>query len=293
MRRRRDRVKIVFSRKGFDAQYGGMPSPIMPDGRLVPLPIPSTHDSWTLADAALQVVEPDKLIRELSKGRHSIVTTVHLDPFLTRESTGAPNGWRPILGQTGAAQGHLANQGVTSGDIFLFFGWFRRVELHGGKWRYVPGAPDLHLIFGWLEIGSVLALGKDRARCLEEFPWIADHPHVSNPAHYASPLNCLYIASDASRMAPSEAYGAGRFSYLDERLVLTAQGYSRTYWRLPAWFEPGPNRPPMSYHPLGERWQRDAEGVILRTASKGQEFVLDGAYYPDAPCWAKSLIEGG
>src|SRR6266566_7129400 len=33
-------MKLVFSRKGFDSGWGGKPSPILPDGRLVSLPIP-------------------------------------------------------------------------------------------------------------------------------------------------------------------------------------------------------------------------------------------------------------
>lgn len=36
--------RLVLSRKGFDSGYGGMPSPILPDGRLQPLPIPVDHD---------------------------------------------------------------------------------------------------------------------------------------------------------------------------------------------------------------------------------------------------------
>ncbi|CAI8922445.1 hypothetical protein EMIT0158MI4_310005 [Burkholderia ambifaria] len=42
-------------------------------------------------------------------------------------------GWRPALGQTGAAQGHLSNNGVGAGDVFLFFGWFRQVEKSRGS----------------------------------------------------------------------------------------------------------------------------------------------------------------
>jgi Nucleotide modification associated domain 3 len=33
-------VKIIFSRKGFDSGWGGWPSPILPDLRMVSLPIP-------------------------------------------------------------------------------------------------------------------------------------------------------------------------------------------------------------------------------------------------------------
>ena len=34
-------MKVILSRKGFDSQYGGYPSPVLPDGRMISLPIPS------------------------------------------------------------------------------------------------------------------------------------------------------------------------------------------------------------------------------------------------------------
>ena len=39
-----------------------------------------------------------------------------------------------IVGAAGAQQGHLRNQGVGKGDLFLFFGMFRRVEQVDGQW---------------------------------------------------------------------------------------------------------------------------------------------------------------
>ena len=37
-------MKVILSRKGFDSSYGGYPSPILPDGRMVSLPIPLDDD---------------------------------------------------------------------------------------------------------------------------------------------------------------------------------------------------------------------------------------------------------
>jgi len=34
-------MKVILSRKGFDAEYGGFASPILPDGRLISLPVPA------------------------------------------------------------------------------------------------------------------------------------------------------------------------------------------------------------------------------------------------------------
>ncbi|MBO4456467.1 MAG: hypothetical protein J5802_01965 [Butyrivibrio sp.] len=41
-------MKIILSRKGFDSTNGGCASPIMPDGTLLSMPIPSdeSNDVW-------------------------------------------------------------------------------------------------------------------------------------------------------------------------------------------------------------------------------------------------------
>lgn len=75
-------MKLILSRKGFDASYGGMASPILPDGRLVPLPIPSNHDRATFADLAYEGVDMASLLHDLSGGRHRLDSTIHLDPDL-------------------------------------------------------------------------------------------------------------------------------------------------------------------------------------------------------------------
>ena len=46
-------------------------------------------------------------------------------------------GWQPLFGQDSAAETHLRNQGVGTGDIFLFFGLFRRVEQSAHGWACV------------------------------------------------------------------------------------------------------------------------------------------------------------
>ena len=41
-------MKVILSRKGFDSSFGGYPSPILPDGTLISLPIPSMKYSSSL-----------------------------------------------------------------------------------------------------------------------------------------------------------------------------------------------------------------------------------------------------
>lgn len=284
-------MKVVFSRKGFDSQYGGMPSPILPDGRLVPLPIPSTHDSATLANLDFADSLLDQILYELSAGRHRLGTRVHFDPDLGGKHTANQAGWRPALGQTGSAQSHLNRHCIGTGDIFLFFGWFRLIECFGGKWRFAPNAPDLHVLFGWLEVDEVLQIVTQRDDALRRHPWIATHPHVVAPAWYTDARNTLYVARRRSAYARAAIAGGGRFPLMRPELQLTRPGRSRSVWSLPRWFAPE-GRQPMSYHPNPNRWEVRDDGVTLRSAAKGQEFVVDGTAYPELETWVENLIRG-
>lgn len=280
--------RIVLSRKGFDSSYGGLPSPILPDGRLLPLPIPARHDRFTMADLDVGNVDIEGLLHDLSGGRHTLATTIHLDPDLNRRADLRLPGWRPSLGQTGSAQAHLASQGVGIGDVFLFFGWFRQVEQYRQRWRYARGAPHLHVLFGWLEVGDILGVVSDRQGSLARYPWIADHPHVSNPQHYENHRNTLYVAPACSRFE-GKAFGGGMFSRFGSELQLTTAGRSRTHWTLPEWFFPG-RRTPLSYHGDLNRWALGVHGCTLRSVAKGQEFVLCASEYPEAEDWIESLL---
>ena len=157
-------MKLVLSRKGFDARHGGIPSPILPDGTLLPLPIPHPAEPTSLGQIPLPLGSPalEELLPDLSGGRLDPELSVHADPQLVPPADARP-GWRPCLGQAGAAAGHLRREGVGVGDLFLFFGWFRDVERRHGRWVYRSASPDLHLMFGWLEVGEVLPLGREPA----------------------------------------------------------------------------------------------------------------------------------
>ena len=60
-------------------------------------------------------------------------------------------------------------------------------------------------------------------------------------------------------------------------------------WQLPAGFLPGAGRPPLSYHHNPDRWPDGPEGWCrLRSAARGQEFVLDLDAYPAVVDWLAS-----
>ena len=125
--------KLILSRKGFDSGSGGCPSPISPDGTMFSLPIPS-GDSEQFDDLQHGDIDIASVVAGITNGRLNGRDRIHLDPDLNfgtyrhRKNRAAWQQWRGTLGQTGIAQGHLDKQSVGAGDVFLFFGLYRRVE---------------------------------------------------------------------------------------------------------------------------------------------------------------------
>lgn len=285
-------MKIVLSRKGFDSACGGAPSPLLPDGTMLSLPIPAAgaqHPFRTIGKAGRRL---GTLVEDLTRGRISQNTLAHLDPDLDRNSLPRLPGWRPAFGQTGAAATHLARCAIGPGDLFLFFGWFRPVVRTGGVWHLARGAPDQHVIFGWLQIGEVIPVDAvGREALLREKPWLHDHPHL----HFGpDPRNTLYLAGERLTLpgiGRTELSAGGEIDRFHPRLVLTCPGArGRSTWRLPDWFAPDPRRPTLTYHRDPSRWTRQGETVQLEAVAQGQEFVLDCRDRPEASAWVMALL---
>ena len=281
-------MKIILSRKGFDSSCGGAASPIFPDGSLFSLPIPSPDSPMTYDELRIGSRSVGPLVETLTNGRVRGGDGAHLDPDLRQSTYGREPRWRPLFGQDGTAQAHLENEGVGVGDLFLFFGWFRRVEGTVAGTRFVPGAPDLHVLFGWLQVARVIRVGQPEP----EVPaWAAYHPHFHRDSEVR---NTVYVARDELRLTGMSAgpAGAGVFNRYRDALRLTAPGHTRTGWRLPGWFFPGDGRPPLTYHGNRDRWSLAADHAMLRSVPRGQEFVLDVDHYPEAVEWAYGLVSG-
>lgn len=282
-------MKLIFSRKGMDSSFGAVPSPILPDGRLCWLPIPESTPfkpnlpTYHHLQSSGHVV--GDLVESLSRGKLSGQTTIHLDPDLDASLRQRTAGWRPTFGQTGAAERHLLNNGVGPGDIFVFFGWFRQATMEGSRWKYLPGSPDMHVIYGWLQIGQRVPVD-----IFASWPeWLVDHPHVIGSPY--GDLDSIYMANDSSLVESLgvDVRSAGVFDRINESLILTRPGMSRSNWRLPPDFFPG-TRDPLSYHSDPARWTMDGNEAGLRLASRGQEFVLDLEQYPGVQQWLASSV---
>ena len=284
-------VKIILSRKGFDSENGGVASPIFPDGRLHSLPIPAGGSPARFSQLSPGGVMLGPLVEQLTKGKVPASTRTHLDPDLNHSSRPRPDGWQPAFGQTGAAQGHLSNEGVGDGDIFLFFGWFRRVVQAGDSWQFSRGAPNLHVLFGWLQVGQILPVGAATDEYRARHPGLRDHPHMYGRREAS---NTIYVASTdlaIPGLPVLPGKGAGVFQSVTDELVLTAPGQtSRRLWQLPSWMRPSEGRKPLTYHGNPDKWSTEGEHVRLVSAAKGQEFVLDCQHYAQASTWVHGLL---
>lgn len=276
-------VRLILSRKGFDSGAGGCPSPVFPDGSLLSLPIPDPRSPVRYRDLTWRDRNLGEMVETLTRGRVRRDHRAHLDPDLRRGALRRPRGWRPCLGQVGAAQGHLVRRGVTAGDLFLFFGLFRRVD----ECLAFVG-PRFHAIWGWMQVGEVVgvdAVVRGGAR----WRWAADHSHL----HFGvAPSNTLYVAAPRLRLQGlvRRTPGAGTFGRLGDALVLTARdGAGVTDWALPLGFLPR-GREPLSYHGRAQRWSRRGGMARLRAVAKGQEFVIDLDEYPELEEWATGVV---
>lgn len=266
-------MRLILSRKGFDSSFGGCASPILPDGQILSLPIP--HADGRVAYSALspRALDVGQLVSDLSRQRVRPDAPAHVDPDLEPSTRSRQPGWLPAFGQDGSAQRHLDRQGVGLDDVFLFFGWFREVELVNGRYRYCTSAPNLHVLFGWLQVGRVLRVGPDPVP-----PWLQAHPHAAGAGW---PSNTVYVAKGAG--------GAGVFPRFEPRLTLTEPGRVRSVWRLPLDFLPR-SRSALSFHGSLARWTEIRGGCRLQSVAKGQEFVLKLGDYQGVQRWLQELV---
>ncbi len=292
-------MKVVLSRKGMDATYGGLPSPVLTlrNGwrHFYPLPIPfrqaysrvhyndvilfDNYTAWNfIQDAAPNYKQSEYC---------------HPDPDLrSGYLVKRPEGWKPAFGQLSASQAHLANNGIGIGDVFLFFGWFQFAEINNGKVRYVVSKDypnGFHAIYGYLQIEHICK------PCSDNVPVaIAAHPHVQfihTGSSFNHPSNTVYIAGDSfvcKHKTVSEP-GAGSFVF-DDSLVLTQKGQkNRTIWELPAAIHPD-NGIELSYN-TAPFWKRENGRSVLSAYSRGQEFVFKKDTYGAAEEWCAGLIK--
>lgn len=282
--------KIILSRKGFDSSFGGVASPIFPDRNMISLPIPASKAPLTYDDIQYKGGRLGEIVTNLTKEKVSGQKTAHLDPDLCFDSRERLPGWKPAFGQVGAAQTHLENNQISVGDLFLFFGWFRKVEEPNGGHVFARNARHRHVIFGWLEIGEIIDVAADEESAIKRHKWLKEHPHLHG---MQTAKNVIYVATDhlSNHYSGRQTLkGGGQFLKFSDHRELTAPNASgRSQWQLPAWFMPE-GRPPLTFHENAGRWEKSGDHVTLKSVAIGQEFVLDCDYYPEAMGWIQDLF---
>ncbi len=266
-------MKIILSRKGFDSSNGGCPSPILPDGTLLSMPIPSRKDSVKYIDLNCEGKSLFEIIKELNpRTKIEEKYYCHLDPDIRNYNV--VENWQPLFGQEGASQTHLENQRVESGDIFLFFGWFRHAEFRGGKLRYVRNTSDVHILWGYLQIDAIY-------RSFDTLPTrFGYHPHAK-AERFNKKNNSIYTAPNELSL-DRDYRGSGTFNF-NPCLVLSKKGFSRSKWQLPEFFK----EVKVSYHSSKSFIK---EGYF-DSAKIGQEFVVSEDIRVTE--WALSKIREG
>ena len=239
-------MRIIFSRKGFDSAAGGGPSPIVA-GRPVSLPIPAGAASrTTYGNLGL-----GELVVTASRGKLGEGDLCHHDPMFRADG-------QCYFGQCGAAQSHLANNGVTIGDVFIFFGLFAD-EGTGEKH---------HRMFGYQQIERIVGLSHCSEEERQELVHLG-HPHAL-AMHGHNDVVYIGRGQTASIAHPD--------------LRLTVGGGPLTLWRVPVWLK----QTGLTYHARPERW---VQRGLLQSVARGQEFISDIGDNTQAKTWLDKTLK--
>lgn len=284
-------MKLILSRKSLDSSFGKVSNVIFPDGRMCWLPIPEFDDEKSLhrySDLNLGEIRLGKVVEDLSLGKIQQNTTVHLDPDIFPYYLDRNIQWHPLFGQTGAAESHLRNCNISKGDIFLFFGWFKYIEIYNKSYRFVPKSPDIHAMYGWFQIEKKVKVSE----YIPDNEWMSEFTHFQGKV-FNSELDTVYFPSKQLILGNkvTSLPGCGYFPQIHEDLILTAPNEKRSVWRLPAWFYPDSVKKPLTYHNNLSRWALHDGFATLKSVGRGQEFVLDVDDYPQSIAWVESMIK--
>ena len=289
-------MKVIFSRKGFDSKYGGNCSPIMPDQRLISLPIPVGRREIGIGyDQIFVDLRQRYSYKDLMDdlGIFADPEGCHFDPDLRTSALKRKPNWKQLFGQSDGSRTHLIDtEKVGDNDLLLFFGTFRRTYVNqNGNLTFEPDH-SRHIIFGYMLIDTYWDLGK---LGIDQFKldnpdkeWAFDHPHFSD-AYKNTKKNVVFVPQS---QFSSVKKGAGVFKY-NEKLCLTKEGYQKRNWELLNIFDPKYMR--ISNHQDENRFRHiNNDNILLQTVDVGQEFVVtprDKSSEKLLEEWVTELIE--
>lgn len=328
-------MKVVLSRKGFDSASGGYPSPILPDGTLLSIPIPSmrysrncspdsigvnwktwnnqdfqqlTYSELSLPKSTKQYFKTknlnlhsyrDVLDNILPKGMikqgknyfpKECEWTCHFDPDLIPSVLPRHKNWSSLFGQASGSESHLQKNSVKEGDLFLFFGWFRKTHIIDGALQFDSNDKQgVHLIYGYMQIDCKFSktINQENAKS-----WMNYHPHFRYGL-WNDKLNAVYVGRKSLSWDINKP-GFGIF-YYHQDLVLTDTTLrnnprrNRSFWR----YELFPKDLSITYH-KSKNWnvveiENGEYRKYFKSTDRGQEFVITNP--KKIINWVKSLIQ--
>lgn len=281
-------MKIIFSRKGIDSGFAELPSPIMPDKKMLSIPIPDTESDYTYSDLKynestyLQIIEELKGWSEDNIEKKFKTLKCHIDPDLENRYIQSPENWKPAFGQKGASAEHLKNSEhkVEVGDIFLFFGWFRETEYaDNSKLQFVKSAPDIHAIYGYMQVGEII----DNDKIETDYSY---HPHA-RPEYIKDSTNTLYIPSEKlSIIKDKDVPGYKMLNYSKKRRLTAIDVRSRGIWDLPECFR----NVDITYHNKINTGFINDKDKYFYSAARGQEFICMCDDNKEILDWVKTIL---
>lgn len=278
-------MKVILSRKGLDSTYCDIANLCINNTELVMLPIMSKNNTATYKDLSLcENPTTSNVVEQIFNHSKTINTDTHchVDPNLINFYK--VDSFLGSLGQVNSSQAHLLNQGVSVGDIFIFFGLFNDCNTSQSEVK-VFKSKSKHIIFGYLQIGEIVypnsLSNKERHDYESKYSWLKLHPHWNKEIEDFSndKNNCIYIARETCTFDNS-IKGYGTFNF-DKDLVLTKSSESTpTHWELSKELQ----GLKISYHNDNSQ-KKD----YFQSALRGQEFVIEEC--PQAEQWAINLIK--
>ncbi|PYZ92642.1 hypothetical protein CR194_13320 [Salipaludibacillus keqinensis] len=304
--------KLIFSRKGFDSSSGFGYSPYDPaTGKYILLPIPEgkkAHNPHTYEELKLhpgylegiqaenlQELIEDPMLGSSKKTREIIKNSyAHYDPILRKPAWLRNGPDFGAFGQTGGAAGHLHNNDVNEGSVFLFFSRFKPVKdrVHpldpNGGWN-----DGVYYLYGWLKVGKIIT-NDNREELPKEMR--EQHPHGAEDNFIRNNNNTLYLASD-HLFHDRDIPGSGYFPRLNDRLLLSSPLHKNkpSVWQLPAFFHDSHYQPTYLEEKEKEKkkWLKSSENpgmYYVQSPGRGQEYIAP--LENKSENWLKSLFEG-
>lgn len=309
----REMPKVILSRKGFDSTYGGYPSPILPDGTLLSIPIPDKDSRVKYKELECSYGRYDnyaRIMKDLYGSDQYCNMGAHIDPDLDQKTLERDKGWRALFGPLYPRYAtHLAvKTEVSIGDIFLFFGWFRKtIETEEGLRFDQNDDKGRHVIFGYLQVGEI-AVGEEARKHLkcrdakqdnkwtdvETFlkinTWAKYHPHFPGKEKGDRKETFVLVASE--ELSDTKKPGAGVFKLPKDNdkespLILTKNDETISKWRIDLPFVNEEKKElacKMSHHSQKSVKKKG----YFQSKSPGQEFVIEAT--EDVVKWAKKII---